>query len=82
MPCRAVSVRCSSSCRFSPSPHPRERTSSSTPPVVKTTGEGLTDGQDGTYCRFTVDGKSKDVRASGQVRLISTGATLSVVPAQ
>jgi hypothetical protein len=95
-----------------------------TPPVVKTTGEGLTcvavnvstkarqmkagvleffspdpldseqdlvepggvvsasgDGLDGTYCRFTVDGKSKDVRASGQVRLISTGATLSVVPA-
>lgn len=40
------------------------------------------DGTDGTYCRFTVDGKSKDVRASGQVGLISTGATLSVVAAQ
>jgi hypothetical protein len=28
------------------------------------------------------DGKSKDMRASGQVRLIPTRATLAVVPAQ
>ena len=40
------------------------------------------DGQDGTYCRFTIDGKSKDVRASGQVRVISTGATLAISQAQ
>jgi hypothetical protein len=43
--------------------------------IVSASGDGL----DGTYCRFTADGKKNDVRASVMVQTISTGATLSVI---
>ena len=46
--------------------------------AVSASGDGL----DGTYCRFTVQAGRRDVRASMQVRVITTGATLAVVPAQ
>ena len=39
------------------------------------------DGTDGTYCRFTTDGSKHDIRASAMVQKLTTGATLSVVPA-
>jgi hypothetical protein len=43
--------------------------------IVSASGDGL----DGTYCRFTSDGRKNDVRASVMVQTISTGATLSVI---